>query len=147
VDITIKLNVPDPAPPELVAAIAGLIDRIGPGASVEMSTEWTVDRAVKLLRDTNARTCLLFDAAIEGDGFVDGPAFREKWGKTALRGPSQSITKAIKRGADQGHWPPDITPPFTPTTPDKTGWSKTGGYYLAEGLVPIFRQALARMRA
>lgn len=32
----------------------------------------------------------------------------DAWGESALRGPSQSITKAIKRGAEHGHWSPDI---------------------------------------
>ncbi|MEV0487258.1 hypothetical protein AB0I69_42500 [Streptomyces sp. NPDC050508] len=143
-EITIKL--PDPAPPGVMAAVADLIARIGPNATVATNTEWTVDRAVKLLRDTNRRTLLFVEAAIEGEGWVDGAAFREKQGETALRGPSQSITKAIKRGAEQGLWSPDITPPFTPTTPEKEGWSKTGGYYLADGLLPIFTEALKRLR-
>ncbi|MFJ2566571.1 hypothetical protein ACIO02_27180 [Streptomyces sp. NPDC087568] len=139
-EITIRL--PDPPSPEIVTAVAELIARIGPGATVSTDTEWTVDRAVKLLRDTNPRTLLFVGAAIEGNGWVDGPAYREQWGETALRGPSQTITKAIKRGAEQGHWSPDITPPFRPTTPDKSGWSKTGGYYLADGLLPIFTEAM-----
>ncbi|MFB8025976.1 MULTISPECIES: hypothetical protein [unclassified Streptomyces] len=145
-DLTIKLTIPDPPPPELVRAITDLIDRIGPGATIERDTEWTVDRAMKLLRDTNGRTILLVEAAVEGDGFADGPAFREKNGETALRGPSQSITKALKRGAEQGHWSADIAHPLTPTTPDKKGWSKTGGYYLDKGLVPVFREAIRVMR-
>jgi hypothetical protein len=140
VDITIRL--PDPPPPEIVAAVADLIARIGPGATVSTDTEWTVERAVKLLRDTNPRTLLFVEAAIEGNGWVDGPAFRAKRGETALRGPSQSITKAIKRGDEQGHWSPDITPPFRPAAPDKSGWSKTGGYYLADGLLPVFTEAM-----
>lgn len=108
--------------------------------------EWTVDRAVKMLRDTNARTILFVEAAVAGEGWVDGKAFRAQWGDNALRGPSASITRAIKRGSEQGLWSADITPPFTPTTPDKSGWSKTGGYYLAEGLLPIFTDALTRLR-
>ncbi|MEU5181117.1 hypothetical protein AB0G49_13805 [Streptomyces longwoodensis] len=143
-EITIRL--PDPAPPEVLSAIADLMARIGPGATVSTDTEWTVDRAVKMLRDTNARTLLFVEAAIQGDGWLDGNAYREKWGDRALRGPSQSITKAIKRGADNGLWSPDITPPFRPTTPDKEGWSKTGGYYLADGLLPIFSEALDVLR-
>ncbi|MEU3036546.1 hypothetical protein [Streptomyces griseoaurantiacus] len=142
----IVIRVPDPAPPEVLSALADLMARIGPGATVTTDAEWTVDRAVKLLRDTNARTLLFVEAAIEGEGWVDGPAFRAKWGDGALRGPSQSITKAIKRGAEQGHWSPGITPPFRPTTPDKDGWSKTGGYYLADGLLPIFAEAMAILR-
>lgn len=118
-DITIRL--PDPPPPEIVTAVAELIARIGPGATVSTDTEWTVDRAVKLLRDTNARTLVFVEAAIDGNGWVDGPAFRAKWGDTALRGPSQTITKAIKRGAGQGHWSPGITPPLRPTTPERAG--------------------------
>jgi hypothetical protein len=140
--VEIVIRYPDPAPAEVLTAITDLMARLGPGASIETDAEWTVDRAVKLLRDTNARTVLLVEAAVEGDGWVDGPAFREKWGETAFRGPTQSITKAIKRGAEQGHWSANIAPPFTPTTPDKSGWSKTGGYYLEDGLVPIFRDAL-----
>lgn len=145
-DLTIKLSVPDPPPPEIVRAITDLIDRIGPGATVERDTEWTVDRAVKLLRDTNARTALLVEAAVEGDGWADGLAFRRKYGENALRGPSQSIRKALKRGAEQGHWSSDIAHPLTATTPDKPSWSKTGGYYLDKGLVPVFREAIREMR-
>ncbi|MFF7328262.1 hypothetical protein [[Kitasatospora] papulosa] len=146
-DLTIKLNVPDPPPREIVAAIAALIDRIGPGVTIERDTEWTVERAVQLLRDTNLRTTLLIEAAVEGGGFADGPAFREKNGENALRGPSQSITKAIKRGAEQGLWSAEIAHPLTPTTPDKGSWSKTGGYYLAKDLVPVFRAAIDDMRS
>ncbi|AWI32721.1 hypothetical protein [Streptomyces tirandamycinicus] len=142
----ITIECEDPAPPELVAAVTDLMARIGPQASVSTDDGWTVERAEKLLRDTNPRTLLLFDAAIEGEGWVDGPAFREKWGDNALRGPSQTITKAIKRGAERGHWSADITPPFTPTTPDKSGWSKTGGYYLGDGLLPVFREAMKRYK-
>lgn len=142
----ILIRLPDPAPPEVLSAVADLMARIGPGATVSTDTEWTVDRAVKMLRDTNARTLLFVEAAIEGEGWVDGNAFRAKWGQTALRGPSQSITKAIRRGAEQGYWSPNITPPFRPTTPDKNGWSKTGGYYLADGLLPVFTEAMAILR-
>ncbi|MEV5194757.1 hypothetical protein AB0K86_19900 [Streptomyces clavifer] len=145
-DLTIKLTIPDPPPPELVRSITDLIDRIGPGATIERDTEWTVERAVKLLRDTNARTALLIEAAVEGNGWVDGPAFREKYGENAMRGPSQSIRKALKRGTEQGHWSADIAHPLTATTPDKQGWSKTGGYYLDKGLVPVFREAIRVMR-
>ncbi|MEV6179903.1 hypothetical protein [Streptomyces sp. NPDC052015] len=143
-EIIIKL--PDPAPPEALAALSDLMKRLGPPATVTTDAEWTVDRAVKMLRDTNARTLLFVEAAVEGGGWLDGNAFREQWGDSALRGPSQSITKAIKRGAEEGHWSPDITPPFRPTTPDKEGWSKTGGYYLADGLLPVFTEALAVLR-
>ncbi|MEU9925125.1 hypothetical protein AB0H51_28220 [Streptomyces griseoluteus] len=142
----IRITLPDPPPPEIIAAVTNLLDRIGSGATVTTGADWTADRAVKLLRDTNPRTLLFVEAAVEGNGWVDGPAFRAKWGDSALRGPSQSITKAIKRGAEQGHWPADIPPPFRPTTPDKEGWSKTGGYYLADGLVPIFREALTILK-
>ncbi|PNV30901.1 hypothetical protein C1708_33015 [Streptomyces sp. DH-12] len=143
-EITIKL--PDPASPEVIAALADLLARIGSDATVTTDAEWTVDRAVKLLRDTNARTLVLVEAAIEGEGWVDGPSFRAKWGETALRGPSQTITKAIRRGAERGDWSPEITPPFKPTTPDKQGWSKTGGYYLADGLLPVFTEAMRVLR-
>ncbi|MEU6258647.1 hypothetical protein [Streptomyces sp. NPDC047043] len=142
----IVIELPDPAPASVFAALADLMARIGPGATVTTDTEWTVDRAVKMLRDTNARTLLFVEAAIEGEGWVDGPAFRERWGETALRGPSQSITKAIKRGAEQGHWSPDITPPFQPTTPDKNGWSKTSGYYLSDGLLSVFTEAMSILK-
>ncbi|MFE7940566.1 hypothetical protein ACFU46_24830 [Streptomyces griseoincarnatus] len=143
-EITIKL--PDPASPEVIAALADLLARIGSDATVTTDAEWTVDRAVKLLRDTNARTLVFVEAAIEGKGWVDGPAFRAKWGETALRGPSQTITKAIRRGAERGDWSPEITPPFKPTTPDKQGWSKTGGYYLTDGLLPVFTEAMRVLR-
>ncbi|MGW0956048.1 hypothetical protein [Streptomyces sp. NPDC002545] len=144
--MNIVIRLPDPPPPEIVTAVADLLARIGPDAAVSTDAEWTVDRAVKLLRDTNARTLVFIEAAIEGNGWVDGPAFRAKYGDSSLRGPSQTITKAIKRGAEQGHWSPDITPPFRPTTPDKSGWSKTGGYYLADGLLPIFTEAMSIMK-
>ncbi|MET7913966.1 hypothetical protein ABZS98_38290 [Streptomyces avermitilis] len=143
-EITIKF--PDPAPPEVLAALSDLMQRVGSSATVTTDAEWTVDRALKMLRDTNSRTLMFVEEAVEGEGWVDGPAFRAKWGESALRGPSQSITKAIKRGAEQGLWSLDITPPFRPTTPDKEGWSKTGGYYLAEGLLPIFSEAMTRLK-
>lgn len=142
----ITIELPEPVPPEILAAVSELLARVGSGATVATDAEWTVERVVKMLRDTNARTILFVEAAVEGDGWLDGKAFRRKWGETALRGPSQSITKAIKRGAEQGHWSAGITPPFTPTTPDKAGWSKTGGYYLGDGLVPVFREALKVLR-
>ncbi len=45
---------------------------------------------------------------MEGDGFAGGPAFRAKYGDNALKDPSRSITKAIKRGAEHGELgPPD----------------------------------------
>ncbi|MFD9248422.1 hypothetical protein [Streptomyces bottropensis] len=139
--ITIECD--EPVPPKIDAAVAALIDRLGEhGARVTTDPGWTVDRAVKLLRDTNARTIVFVEAAVAGEGFVNGKTFREHGGDNAFRGPSQSITKAIKRGAEQGLWPADIQRPFTPTTPDKSGWSKTGGYYLADGLVPVFAEAL-----
>ncbi|MER7937902.1 MULTISPECIES: hypothetical protein [unclassified Streptomyces] len=143
------LRVPDPAPPEIMSAVADLIRltaSIGSGVTATTDTEWTVDRAVKMLRDTNARALLFVEAAIEGEGWVDGPAFRAKEGEGALRGPSASITRAIKRGAERGHWSAAITPPFKPTTPDKEGWSKTGGYYLADGLLPVFTEAMTILR-
>ncbi|MEU6632860.1 hypothetical protein ABZ905_31940 [Streptomyces parvus] len=143
----ITIDVPDPVAPELLAALTDLMARIGPGANVTTDDEWTVDRAVKLLRDTNLRTVLLVEAAIEGNGFANGPAFRTKYGDNALRGPSQSITKAIKRGAEQGHWALTISHPLTATTPDKAGWSKTGGYYLDRPLIAVFREAIRRIRA
>ncbi|MEU8433840.1 hypothetical protein AB0F18_13115 [Streptomyces sp. NPDC029216] len=84
---------------------------------------------------------------MDGDGWLDGPAFRAQYGERAFYGPSQTITKAIKRGAEQGLWPTDITPPLRPTSPGPEGWSKTGGYRLASGLVPVFREALERLQS
>ncbi len=43
---------------------------------------------------------------MEGDGFACGPALRAKYGDNALKGPSRSITKAIKRGAEHGELGP-----------------------------------------
>ncbi|MFD9575358.1 hypothetical protein ACFWBI_36765 [Streptomyces sp. NPDC059982] len=137
----------EPLPPEVAAALAHLLDRLGAGARVTTDADWTVERLLILMRDVNPRTLLLLDAAIEGQGWVDGPAFRAQWGENSMRGPSQTITRAIKRGAEQGHWPPDITPPIRPTTPDKTGWSKTGGYYLADGLLPLLTEAMRQLKA
>ncbi|MER6520248.1 hypothetical protein ABT246_25755 [Streptomyces sp. NPDC001553] len=137
----------EPLPPEVAAALAALLDRLGTGARVTTDADWTVERLLVLLRDINTRTLTLLDAAVEGNGWVDGPRYREKWGANSMIGPSQTITRAIKRGAEQGHWPADITPPIRPTTPDKAGWSKTGGYYLAEGLLPLLADALNRMKA
>jgi hypothetical protein len=144
--VEILIKIPEPVPPETMAAVNELLARVGSDATVDTGTEWTVERAEKLLRDLAPRTMLLMRAAIESpaaDGWVDGPAFREKYGDGALRGPSQAITKALKRGAEQGHWSPDITPPLKATTPDRAGWSKTGGYYFANNdLQPLFRKAL-----
>ncbi|MGW7090062.1 hypothetical protein ACWGH2_42135 [Streptomyces sp. NPDC054871] len=146
----ITIECADPAPPEIMRAVADLLAASGTaaGVTVRTDTEWTVDRAVKLLRELDApRPTRLIEAAVEGDGWVDGPAFREKHGVNALRGPTAAITRAIKRGAAQGHWSADIPSPLAPTTPDKDGWSKTGGYYLGEGLVPVFTEALKIYRA
>ncbi|MFG2408785.1 hypothetical protein ACGFR8_31465 [Streptomyces brevispora] len=143
-EITIK--VPDPAPPEIIQAVADLVARIGAGATVTTDTEWTVDRAEKLLRQIQPHTRNLIVAAVEGDGFADGAAFRARHGENSLKGPSQSITKAVKSGAELGYWGRSMTSPIAPTTPDKNGWSKTGGYYLDKSLVPVFAQALATVQ-
>ncbi|MEU7228886.1 hypothetical protein [Streptomyces chrestomyceticus] len=142
----ITIECPDPAPPEIMAAVTDLMNRVAAPATVTTDAEWTVDRATKLLRDLNLRTRQFVAAAVEGNGWLDGPAYRVKLGENAFRGPTQSITKAIKRGAEQGHWSESIPHPFTPTAPDKTGWSKTGGYYLADDLVPIFAEALEALK-
>ncbi|MFD4933379.1 hypothetical protein [Streptomyces virginiae] len=143
-EITIK--VPDPAPPEIIQALAELVARIGPGASVTTDTEWTVDRAEKLLRQIQPHTRNLIVAAVEGKGFADGAAFRKQYGENSLKGPSQSITKAVKAGAELGYWGRSMTSPIKATTPDKNGWSKTGGYYLDKDLVPIFAEALVTVQ-
>ncbi|MFE2433079.1 hypothetical protein ACFXJ5_41065 [Streptomyces sp. NPDC059373] len=108
-------------------------------------TEWTADRAYRLLRMTNARSLLLIDTAVNGNGWVDGPAYRKEFGEQALRGPSATITKAIKRGAAEGLWSSDIPHPLRATTPAPgQGWSKTGGYFLDAKHLPVFRTAMER---
>ncbi|MEV7031694.1 hypothetical protein AB0N99_15880 [Streptomyces sp. NPDC093272] len=108
-------------------------------------TVWTADRAYRLLRHTNTRVQLFMSQLVQGDGWLDAYAYREKWGQNSLRGPSAALTKAIKRGAKEGWWSPDIPNPVRPTTPDpQKGWSKTAGYYLDEEHLPAFRAAWER---
>ncbi|MFJ8210577.1 hypothetical protein [Streptomyces sp. NPDC096033] len=145
--VKLTLEFPDPVPPQVLSAIAELLAKVGAEAAVTVDDEgWNVDRAHLLLRAVNSRARQLLEAAVEGDGWLDGPAFRARYGERAFYGPSQTITKAIKRGAEQGLWPVDITPPLRPTTPGPEGWAKTGGYHLASGLLPIFREAFERLQ-
>ncbi|MGW0828323.1 hypothetical protein [Streptomyces sp. NPDC002845] len=114
-------------------------------ATEPADTEWTQDRAYRLLRNSNIRVVLLLSQLVKGDGWLDAHAYREKWGDNALRGPSAALTKAITRGAKAGWWSPDIPNPLRPTTPDPSkGWSKTGGYYLDDEHLPGFRAAMER---
>ncbi|MFE2283761.1 hypothetical protein ACFXDJ_06270 [Streptomyces sp. NPDC059443] len=51
----------------------------------------------------------------------------------------------IGPGAAVSYWGRAIASPLRPTTPDKSGWSETGGYYLDTALIPVFAEALDRV--
>ncbi|MFG2668914.1 hypothetical protein ACGFY6_32335 [Streptomyces sp. NPDC048387] len=95
----LTLEFPDPVPPQVLSAITELLAKVGAGAAVAVEDDgWTVDRAHLLLRAITPRARQLLEAAVEGGGWLDGPAFRAQYGERAFYGPSQTITKAIKRG-------------------------------------------------
>lgn len=49
-------------------------------------TVWTADRAYRLLRHTNTRVQLFMSQLVQGDGWLDAYAYREKWGRTRFAG-------------------------------------------------------------
>lgn len=125
-----------------------LAERGGRDLSVTVESEWTADRAAQLLaelRPEKTRARALLRAAVDGDGWVSGDAFRAQHGERALKGPTRAITTAIRRGAEAGWWPPDITKPLIPTAPGKEGWRPTTGYHMPTEALPAFRAAFHRI--
>ena len=133
-----------PALLKLLDAVAELSPTVVTGPS---DPGWTAERALRYVENINDGARLLLRAAIDGDGRADATAFRARHGDSALRGPSTSLTNTLKSGARRGWWPADITPLFPPAELDKGGWSKAACYRLADELLPIFRDVLARYDA
>ncbi|WP_275466314.1 hypothetical protein [Streptomyces noursei] len=108
-------------------------------------TVWTPERADQLLTEINGRARTLLRAIAEGEGWVDGAEFREKYGDNAVQGPTTSITTAVKRGIREGWLPEGAELSLESTYDGRSSWQKTGGYRLPRHLAGIFRDAFARV--
>lgn len=128
-------------------AYAALLDLARrPGTAVVVGDDtWTPDRADRFVREVQPRGRQLLRTAAEGNGWVDGEAYRQKYGEHALKGPTAAITKAVNRGIEAKWLPEGTTLPLTSTYDGRSSWSKTDGYRLPPHLAAIFRDAFARV--
>ncbi|MER5737334.1 hypothetical protein ABT117_16870 [Streptomyces sp. NPDC002262] len=129
---------------ELNAALLEAARRAGTTVVVGDDT-WTPDRADRFVREVKGRGRQLLRALAEGDGWVDGEEYRQKYGENALRGPTASITKSVTKGIKEKWLPEGATLPVTSTYDGRSSWSKTDGYRLPPHLAAIFRDAFARV--
>ncbi|MFG2774728.1 hypothetical protein [Streptomyces sp. NPDC048350] len=129
---------------ELNAALIAAARRPGTIVAVGDDT-WTPDRADEFVRAVHGRGRELLRAVAEGDGWVDGEAYRAKHGENALLGPTASITKAVTKGIREGWLPEGTVLPLTSTYDGRSSWSKTDGYRLPPHLAAIFRDSFDRV--
>ncbi|MFF4330749.1 hypothetical protein [Streptomyces sp. NPDC001591] len=108
---------------------------------------WTVDRAERYLRDLTASSRRMAEMVIvNGNGYIEAAHLRHVVGK--LNGPSNGLTRAVPRGVRRGWWPEGTPAPITPVSnPDNPSWHENIAYRMDQELVPVFREALARIVA
>ncbi|MFF8293653.1 hypothetical protein ACF068_31215 [Streptomyces sp. NPDC016309] len=108
---------------------------------------WTVDRAERYLRDLTAGSRRMAEMVIvDGDGYIEADRVRSVLGK--LNGPSNGLTRAVPRGVRKGWWPEGTPAPITPVSdPANPSWHQNIAYRMDKELVPVFREALARITA
>ncbi|RST19628.1 hypothetical protein E2C00_00335 [Streptomyces sp. WAC05374] len=108
---------------------------------------WTVDRAERYLHDLTASSRRMAEMVIvDGDGYIDADHLRRVIGK--LNGPSNSLKRTVDRGVRKGWWPDDTPAPITPVSnPNNPSWHQNIAYRMDKELVPVFREALARITA
>ncbi|WP_331756755.1 hypothetical protein [Streptomyces decoyicus] len=133
-------------PDDLAREIAALIGHHQDSPPVTFTPEWTVTRAVQLLRDLPAVASQLIREAVAGNGWAPAENLRGPDGKASLRGRSGAITKAVNRGAAAGKWPKEMPVPVQAQyDPENPAYQRTMGYEMPEDLVPVFRAAIDRI--
>ncbi|MFH8886747.1 hypothetical protein [Streptomyces californicus] len=108
---------------------------------------WTIDRAERYLRDLTAGSRRMAEmVVVEGDGYLDAEHLRNSLGK--LNGPSNGLARAVPRGTKKGWWPEGTPAPITAVAdPANPSWHQTIAYRMDRELVPVFREAFARLAA
>ncbi|MFB6881399.1 hypothetical protein ACFCY8_11240 [Streptomyces noursei] len=127
----IVVTVEDPEPGFLDKFTALLAEH---GATVELDTEWTVERATRYYRELPPRAQDIVRLAAIQDGLVEAHELR-KGGDGSLRGYSGALKRTLERGVRNGWWPDGMKPPIEPQGP---GFGKVKGYLMPLDLVDIF---------
>ncbi|MFI0220253.1 hypothetical protein [Streptomyces lydicus] len=143
-DLHIHLRLSNPSADSL-ERLAAVLAELGAEPDLPAGpdlSQWTAERAARLIERVSPAARRLLRAAVDGDGTARGDDFRAEWGEAALAQPTKSISAIINSGARKGWWPKDIVRPLIPTGPDRRGWSKTAAYHMPRDLVPLFRTAL-----
>jgi hypothetical protein len=109
-------------------------------ATVEVDRTWTLPRAEIFYRSLPARARRIVKEAVIRDGYVPAEELRDD-PDASLRGHSGAITRALTRGARNGHWPDGMRPPIEPQGP---GFGRVVGYRMPDDLVPLFFTAIER---
>jgi hypothetical protein len=107
-------------------------------AAVEIDRTWTVPRAEAYYRSLPARARRIVKEAVIRDGYVPAEDLRDE-PDTSLRGHSGALSRALTRGAMQGHWPDGMRAPIEPQGP---GFGKVVGYRMPDDLVQVFFTAV-----
>ncbi|MFI8365289.1 hypothetical protein ACIGD1_34695 [Streptomyces sp. NPDC085612] len=109
---------------------------------------WTVDRAERYLRDLTASSRRMAEMVIADgrDGYIEADQLRNVLGK--LNGPSNGLARAVPRGVRKGWWPEGTPAPITPVSnPSNPSWHENIAYRMDKEIIPVFREALARIAA
>jgi hypothetical protein len=113
---------------------------------MSLTPEWTVDRAIALIRDIPMMADRIVRAAAAGNGWADASALRGPSGDDSLRGQTTAITKAIKRGARNGLWPESMPLPVSALyDPNNPSSQRTRGFVMPAELVPVFQEAIRQL--
>lgn len=107
-------------------------------AAVEIDRTWTVSRAETYYRSLPARARRIVKEVVIRDGYVPADDLRDD-PATSLRGHSGGLSRALTRGAMQGHWPDGMRAPIEPQGP---GFGKVVGYRMPDDLVEVFFTAI-----
>ncbi|MEV5950360.1 hypothetical protein [Streptomyces sp. NPDC051993] len=111
-----------------------------------VETGWTVDRAERYLRSLPASARRFAEMVfVDGEGYIDADHLRSALVK--LNGPTVALSRAMPRGVRKGWWPEGTPAPITPVSdPDNPSWHQNIAYRMDAANVPIFSEALCRIR-
>lgn len=112
-----------------------------------VDTSWTVERAERYLHSLTGGARRFAEMVIvDGDGYIDADQLRSVLGR--LNGPTVALSRAVPRGVKRGWWPEGTPAPITPVSdPDNPSWHQNIAYRMDREIVPIFRDAVARLAA
>ncbi|MFF3159584.1 hypothetical protein [Streptomyces sp. NPDC057910] len=112
--------------------------------AVTQDPGWNEDRAELFLRSTTEGARALLLRVVDGGGWADAEELRAEL--DSFRGATIALSRALQRGARQGHWPENTPAPAEVVYDEKNpSWQRAQGYHMSTETLAAFQVAFDRL--